>query len=428
MYAIPFVTSDLDLVGRAEHAVRAVGGETTWPSLTACAPDTALERLRVELPELFVVDLSDTRVPTEALMDAIRSDPWLMDGGIVAICRPEEVEEKKAEAAAANYLAVLPRDRMDVLFPRVLGIVLENRRLLLQRVIGRELVPNVGGTFRIENDPAEAYCHQGLLVNFLFNTNRIDAETKTALSFSLQEMLLNAIEHGNCGITYEEKSSWLDRGRPILELVAARNEDPVIADRRVVLEYCIDPDRSRFRIADEGEGFDWRQARDVSQMEALMRAHGRGIAMTKAVTENLRWNEKGNEVCFDVPHQLDETSATPGLLANIAPRDIEADEVVFREGDPGDFLYFIVRGRYEVLVGERKVAELTPEDLFLGEMAFLLHAPRSATVRARTSGRLIEVSKDRFVDAIREHPHYALLLSRLLAQRIQRMDEGLTSA
>ena len=53
-------------------------------------------------------------------------------------------------------------------------------------------------------------------------------------------------------------------------------------------------------------------------------------------------------------------------------------------------------------------------------MSFLLHNRRSATVNATTDGTLIRIAKKDFVAAIKEKPHYALFLSRLLAQRLQR--------
>jgi hypothetical protein len=62
------------------------------------------------------------------------------------------------------------------------------------------------------------------------------------------------------------------------------------------------------------------------------------------------------------------------------------------------------------------------DDVFLGEMSFLLNNRRSATVKAASGGRLIRVSKREFVDAIKKKPHYALLLARLLAQRIHRIN------
>jgi CRP-like cAMP-binding protein len=70
------------------------------------------------------------------------------------------------------------------------------------------------------------------------------------------------------------------------------------------------------------------------------------------------------------------------------------------------------------------VSTLSEEDIFLGEMSFLLEHRRTATVRATTNGRLIKVSKRAFVEAIKRKPHYALLLARLLAQRIERINSA----
>ncbi|MCI5158458.1 MAG: cyclic nucleotide-binding protein, partial [Candidatus Electrothrix sp. AUS1_2] len=44
------------------------------------------------------------------------------------------------------------------------------------------------------------------------------------------------------------------------------------------------------------------------------------------------------------------------------------------------------------------------------------------TVQAKTEGRLIEISKRQFVEVIKEKPYYALFLTRLLAQRIQKIN------
>ena len=148
--------------------------------------------------------------------------------------------------------------------------------------------------------------------------------------------------------------------------------------------------------------------------------------MTRAVSENLTYNEKGNEVRFEIRHPGDAASATPALLENMKAREVKEGEVIFRQGEPGHFLYYIAMGRYDVIVNDRCIATLTPEDLFLGEMSFLLSHHRSATVRARTAGRLIEISRRRFVEAIKRKPHYALVLSRVLANKLDR--QGIRAA
>ena len=68
---------------------------------------------------------------------------------------------------------------------------------------------------------------------------------------------------------------------------------------------------------------------------------------------------------------------------------------------------------------------LNQDDIFLGEMSFLLNNRRSASVKAVTNGALIRISKKEFVAGIKEKPHYSLFLARLLAQRIERLNHKL---
>jgi len=258
-----------------------------------------------------------------------------------------------------------------------------------------------------------------LICNFLYNANKIDKDMKFGLQIALNELLINAIEHGNCAISYEEKSRWLENNSTISDLIKERTQNPDIAMKKVTFEYTISPDNSKFLIADEGEGFNWRELKDASNPENLLELHGRGIMMTKNLTHNLVYNDKGNVVSFEIGYNNQET-ITPGLFRNMKFRDINKGEILFEEGQPSNFLYYIVSGLYNVIVNNKIISTLTADDIFMGEMSFLLNNRRSATVQAQTDGKLIKVSKLEFITAIKKKPHYALFLSRLLAQRIQR--------
>ncbi|MFH0976376.1 MAG: ATP-binding protein [Spirochaetota bacterium] len=117
------------------------------------------------------------------------------------------------------------------------------------------------------------------------------------LRLGLREMILNAIEHGNLGITYEEKSEALinDTYRKLIE---DRRNDPVIANKKVVIEYQIDPDKAVFKIADQGNGFDHKSAlnKEVSLENANDSQHGRGILMSKDIFNEIKYNDTGNQV------------------------------------------------------------------------------------------------------------------------------------
>lgn len=81
-------------------------------------------------------------------------------------------------------------------------------------------------------------------------------------------------------------------------------------------------------------------------------------------------------------------------------------EGVLSQGEKSSHLYYIVSGKFDILASGKRVSTLTPDDIFLGEMSFLLNNRRSATVRASGRGILIKISKEAFINAIKENPHY----------------------
>ena len=87
-------------------------------------------------------------------------------------------------------------------------------------------------------------------------------------------------------------------------------------------------------------------------------------------------------------------------------RKLNAGDVLFREGDPGNTAFLIKGGRLAVKVGatqggkESKAVksgvsfELGPADLIFGEMACLTGAPRNATVNAIEPGEVWELRRN----------------------------------
>ncbi|ULL18348.1 ATP-binding cassette domain-containing protein [Paenibacillus sp. H1-7] len=97
-------------------------------------------------------------------------------------------------------------------------------------------------------------------------------------------------------------------------------------------------------------------------------------------------------------------------------------EDAVREGEQGDKLYIIVRGRFEILkttadAKEQRVAVLQDGDHF-GEIALLRGIPRTATVRAMGPSVLLSVRRDVFLDLTRKHPHIYQTVERTLKERL----------
>jgi anti-sigma regulatory factor (Ser/Thr protein kinase) len=417
MNTIPLITSDAGLFDRISAIVKDFGSaEVAWISNA----DDGLDYLNVELPDLAFINFSDTGNDNFALLDNILKDPWLLHSNIIAYCADHEVADRLEKVRSANIVVPLIDDEAERYLPGILDIVARNSRILFQRTIGGDLVQTISGSYNLENNLVEANCYANLLCNYLFNANRIDAKGKRHINVALTEMLINAIEHGNCGISYEEKGTWLENGGTMTGLIDKKCQDPAVRSRCVTFEYSITPTRSTFVIADQGDGFDWRAVKDPGKHENVQELHGRGIKLTQKYTRNLTYNDKGNEVRFEIEHLNDCTNAVPALFQNVPPIGVTTGTTVFRQGEPGDFLYYIAKGHFDVLVNDKRVARLCPDDIFMGEMSFLLNNRRSATVRATSDAVLIRISKKDFVEAIKQKPQYALFLSRLLAQRIAR--------
>jgi CheY-like chemotaxis protein len=419
MIRAPFISTNCAQIERVHSLVRSCA-----PSAIAVTPIAtlaeALEYLSLEMPDLAFVDFSDPALDAFGLLDAIHKDAWLLHSTLIAICGDDGSSERLEEMRSANIAICLAEDDLERRLPKVLDIILQNKRILFQRAVGAALAPVIAGSYKLQSDTIEANCYVNLVCNYLFNADKIDEAGKMAVHVALTEMLLNAIEHGNCGISYAEKGAWLENGGAMSDLIEQKCQNPAVRARRVLFEYTITPAKSSFRIADEGPGFDWRKQQDAISSGNLAELHGRGIRMTRKFAKNVRYNEHGNEVFFEIEHASDCANAVPGLFENIEPITIKSGTVVFDEDEIGNFIYYIVKGRYNVMVKGVKVSSLTPDDVFMGEMSFLLNNRRSATVRAETDGTLIRISKRDFVRAIKEKPHYALFLSRLLAQRMAR--------
>jgi hypothetical protein len=107
-----------------------------------------------------------------------------------------------------------------------------------------------------------------------------DAESTV---IGLTELLVNAVEHGNLGITYDEKSALLAEGGWAAE-VARRLTLPENQGKRVDVRFQRADSELRFTICDRGNGFEWERYLDIDPRRAFDR-HGRGILMARHVRD-----------------------------------------------------------------------------------------------------------------------------------------------
>lgn len=382
----------------------------------------AMEYINYQMPALILIHFSDPGIDGLAVMRRLVSDPWLNNGGIVALYGDAETRRKVDELRNTNILISLDTRELKAQLPTVLAVIAGNRQILSQRSIQSGLLDAVSGSFWLGMDLALVPCYANLVSNYLYNMGFVDGAAKTRVTLMLTEMLVNAIEHGNCGITAEEKAAFLAHHGDARRLVAEKCRDPAIAARKVFFGYHLARDRSTFVIRDEGRGFNWRNYVQPGREVDYLAQSGRGILLTVETASRVAYNDAGNEVTVEIQHRRNTSNEIPNAFRDNETVLVAPEDVVFCQGEESSFIYYVAEGEYRVLVNGEWVANITPEDVFMGEMSFLLEETRSATVIANTPGRLVKISKESLVNAIKRHPHYGMFLAKLLAQRLVRQN------
>jgi phosphoserine phosphatase RsbU/P len=118
----------------------------------------------------------------------------------------------------------------------------------------------------------------------------------------IEELLLNAVEHGNLGISNAEKARLLTDGSDWHVELSRRLSLAENTDKRVQVFWRHQAAEIALSVVDEGEGFDhesWMQPR----LEAGMAPNGRGIALARALSfDSLQYEGRGNHVIAKVAH------------------------------------------------------------------------------------------------------------------------------
>jgi anti-sigma regulatory factor (Ser/Thr protein kinase) len=382
-----------------------------------------LEFLSYDLPEVVIINFSDSVIDIDGIVSHIQNDKWILNFGIIGLFSKDTEEDLLKKYKAINVLSLLDTYRLRSHLVKNLQIVEENYQIIFQREFTKNLLEGASGSFTIDNDLLAVPLYAGIGATILAQRGLINPDSKMHLQLALGELIVNAVEHGNCGITYDEKTKAMEKGFSVMELVAEKCKDPAIMEKKVEFQWEIQSERTVFIIRDEGEGFDVKAHIKKISAQDQYSLHGRGIKMAALFSHALKYNSKGNKVALIVPHDMSVEHEIPVGFAKEQVVMVKPGDIVLKEGDPSDYLYYISSGKYKVFHNQKEVGTLSPRDIFMGEMSFLLNQKRSASIRAETSGKLILLPRKNFINVIREFPHYGIFLSKLLAKRLVRSND-----
>jgi ATP/ADP translocase/HEAT repeat protein len=98
-----------------------------------------------------------------------------------------------------------------------------------------------------------------------------------------------------------------------------------------------------------------------------------------------------------------------------------AGQLVFREGDMGDALYVVVRGKIGIESGGERLATLGPGEAF-GEMAVLDEVPRSGSAVVEAETEVLRIGSEEFYEILHEQVEIAEGVIRMLTRRLREAD------
>lgn len=279
------------LSGRGHELAFAQDGGEAWQMLEA-APErfsaVILDRMMPRMDGMEVL----RRLKADARFDAV---PVIMQ---TAATDPEEVAE--GLAAGARYYLAKPL-RIGPL-NRIVDAALAERHSRQELTRLSTGMKELLGMTRHASYRFRTLGQARLLAATLARL----CPNEGAVAMGLSELVFNAVEHGNLGISYAEKGQLLEAGT-WQEEIEKRLASPELAGRWAELEIIQETESISFTIRDQGDGFAWEGYLDMAPDRAF-HSHGRGIALARQIAfSSLEYRGRGNVVTATVKLPGDAT-------------------------------------------------------------------------------------------------------------------------
>ncbi|MDG3005930.1 response regulator [Paludisphaera mucosa] len=264
----------------------------------------ALASLQEGLPDLVVTDLQMPRMDGLALVEAVRGRYPIVPVVLITAHGSEEVAARALRCGAASY--VPKRD-----LARDLARVVHQVVSMAAPAPGQERISDsldeARSRFTLPNDESLVAPLVRRLEGAVFEMGLCGRAELIRLAVALREAIVNAIDHGNLELDSELRQ---DDERVYHSLGRERREQSPYRERRVRIDVGLTRSEATFTIRDEGPGFDPSTLPDPSDPANLCRIGGRGVMLIRTLMDEVRFNEKGNEITLvkhrRAPGQVDE--------------------------------------------------------------------------------------------------------------------------
>jgi CheY-like chemotaxis protein len=274
--------------------IQSILGSEQYSLVTASDGEAARALIAAD-PERFSAILLDWEMPALTGIDLLR---WIKTQHaladlpvILATARDGGEQIREGIEAGAFYYVTKPFDRRLLL--SIVNAALADYRH--KKALNRKL--------KESQNPFQNLVHGRFRFRTLAEGERLalwiaNACPRPADVMGIIEIMTNAVEHGNLGITYQEKTDLVEEGRWQAE-VERRLMLPGVAQKVVRVNLHRGDQKLMVLVEDQGEGFDFVKYLALDPSRAFDN-HGRGIVMART-DMILQYLGRGNRVRVTIP-------------------------------------------------------------------------------------------------------------------------------
>ena len=250
----------------------------------------ALAKVEAAAPDVIVTDLQMPEMTGLELVETVRARHPRIPVVLVTAQGSEEIAAAALRAGAASYVPKrnLARDLASTL-ERVLGIAPAGR----DDESALKWLAETGYRFVLDNGCAWL---RPLVAHFQEELTRrgfCDETELMQVGMALHEALTNASHHGNLELDSSLRQNGIE---PYLELMQQRCAQPPYCHRRVDVLATFKGEEASFVIRDDGKGFNPATVPDPRDPKNLARLSGRGLMLIRTFMDDVRFNDRGNEI------------------------------------------------------------------------------------------------------------------------------------
>ena len=122
-----------------------------------------------------------------------------------------------------------------------------------------------------------------------------------------------------------------------------------------------------------------------------------------------------------------QEAAAIQILGRFQIRTFKKDNLIVSQDSPGDALFVLLEGRVKVVLygenGREIILKLLNAGDFFGEMSILDGEKRSANVIAMEGTTVCSLSREDFIEHLREHPDTAFNILGIMSRRLRYADQ-----